>query len=192
MKADERFFGIPWKRAALATCLTSLLMGAALLPLRAEYLRNTDFKEGSQLWRGDGQAAFIKPDGTECGEGDPDAIPVLRVVLAKGHPCAIRQDYLTPDNPRIQHLQVEVYASIDFKRSRFASDYDSEDSIPNADFCIRARPGDADSNADLKPGQWVTVKGSVDSAPPSNERTIVFMIPPGEGIIYIRNPSATP
>lgn len=191
MKADKRFFGLPWKRAALAFFSTSLL-AAALLPLRAEYLRNTDFSEGSQLWRGDGQAAFIKPDGTECDGSDPDAIPVLRVVLAKGHPCAIRQDYLTPDNPRIQHLRVEVYASIDFKRSRFASDYESQDSIPNADFCIRALPGSSDSNADLKPGQWVTVKGDVDSAPPSNQRTIVFMIPPGEGIVYIRNPSATP
>ena len=108
-------------------CLVAILTLVGMVPfsVRAEYLSNTDFKEGSQAWHGDGQAAFLKPDGTEGSEGDPGAVAVIRILLSKSQPRAIYQDYTTPDHPRSQHIKVDVFASKDFKRSKFPNDYDS-------------------------------------------------------------------
>src|SRR5580693_7739441 len=115
-----------------------LLVATASLALCDNYLKNTDFKEGSQCWRGDGQAAFLKPDGTEGEEGDPGAVPVIRVALSKGQLHSVFQEFQTADAPGKLHIKVEVYASVDFKRSNRASDYQTDDymPMPNTDFMI--------------------------------------------------------
>jgi hypothetical protein len=169
-----------------------LLMGMASLALSDNYLKNADFKEGSQLWRGDGQAAFLKPDGTEGSETDSGVIPVIRLALSKGQARAIFQEFHPKDAPSRLHIQVQVYASIDFKRSKHASDYRADDSMPNTDFLIRFLPDYYEKMADLKPGEWVTVQGTSMSSMPSDDRSVYFMVPPGDGVIYIKNPSVTP
>jgi hypothetical protein len=173
--------------------------------LQADYLKNTDLKEGLASWHGDGDAAFLNPDGTEGAEGDKDVIPVIKIALSKGSPRTVYQDYETRDNPTSQHLRVDVYASSDFKRSTFASDYSPNINwhagatwywtgvaIPNVDFWIRGAPGFLYKLANLTPGQWVTVEGQWDSSPLAEDRVVAFIIPPGDGTIYLKNPSATP
>jgi len=169
-----------------------LLLGMASLALCDNYLKNADFKEGSQLWRGDGQAAFLKPDGTEGSENDPGAVPVIRVALSKGQARDVYQEFQTRDVPGKLHFKVQVYASIDFKRSNHASDYQSDGPMPNTDFMIRSLPEYYEQTAKLKPGEWVTVEGTWTSPMSSDNRTVYFMVPPGEGVIYIKNPSVTP
>src|ERR1700722_7032655 len=105
------------------TLAVLILAGRMPFSLQADYLKNTDLKEGMAGWHGDGEAAFLNPDGTEGAEGDPNVIPVIKIALSKGSPRAVYQDYETRDNPTSQHLRVDVYASSDFKRSTFASDY---------------------------------------------------------------------
>jgi len=189
----SRHFSLPCfiKRIFPAFLLAYAMAGGMPLSLHAEYLTNTDFKEGSQMWRGDGRTVFLRPDGTEGDENDPGAVPVMKIALSKWHSRSVFQDYKTPDNPNTQNVKVQVYASIDFKRSRFADDYVSDDYVPNADFCIRLLPGELDSTSDLKPGEWVTVKGKLQSLTAANDRTICFLIPPGDGIIYLKQPSIT-
>ncbi len=174
--------------------VAGLLVGMAPLAWcgNNNYLKNADFKEGSQIWRGDGQAAFLKPDGTEGSEGDPGAIPVLRLALSNGQARAVFQEFYPHDAPRKLKFKVQVYASIDFKRSNRASDYQSEDNMPNADFLIRFLPDYFEHTASLKAGEWVTVTGSWDAMMASDDRALYFMVPPGEGVIYIKNPSLTP
>jgi len=170
----------------------ALLMGMASLALCDNYLKNADFKEGSQMWRGDGQAAFLKPDGTEGEEGDPGAIPVIKIALSKGQLHSVFQEFQTADAPGKLHIKVEVYASVDFKRSNRASDYQTDDYMPNTDFMIRFLPDYFQRMANLKPGEWVTVEGTLMSPTPSEVRSVYFMVPPGDGVIYIKNPSVTP
>jgi hypothetical protein len=169
-----------------------LLMGMASLALCDNYLKNADFKEGSQLWRGDGQAAFLKPDGTEGSENDPGAVPVIRLTLSKGQRRSVFQEFQMKDAPNKLHFKVQVYASVDFKRSTHASDYESDDYIPNADFVFRFMPDYFQQTANLKPDEWVTVQGTWTSPTPSDGRAVYFIVPPGEGTIYIKNPSVTP
>ena len=96
------------------------------LSLQADYLKNTDLSEGFACWHGDGDPAFLDPDGNEADDGDKGAVPVIKITLSKGESHAVYQEYETKDNPKGLHIRVEVYASEDFKRSAFASDY-SED-----------------------------------------------------------------
>jgi hypothetical protein len=187
------------------TLAALILAGMIPLSLQANYLINTDLSEGLAGWRGDGEAAFLNPDGTEGVEGDKGVIPVIKIALSKGEPRAVYQEYETKDDPKTQHLRIEVFASLDFKRSTFASDYSSDlnwhagqtwywtgEAIPNVDFWIRGAPGFLYKLANLKPGEWVTVDGRWDSPPPAEDRTVSFFVPPGDGAVYIRNPSATP
>jgi len=183
------------------------LIIAGMMPfsLQADYLKNTDLKGGLAGWHGDGEAAFLTSDGIEGAEGDKGVTPVIKIALSKSQPRTVYQDYETRDNPKTQHLRVEVYASNDFKRSKFASDYSPDinwkaggtwywtgEAIPNVDFWIRGAPGFLYKLANLKPGEWVTVDGRWDTPPPAEDRTIAFIVPPGEGTIYLKNPAASP
>ena len=187
------------------TLAAVILAGLMPMTLRADYLKNTDFKDGLAGWHGDGESAFLNPDGTEGAEGDKGVIPVIKIALSKGQPHAVYQDYETKDNPKTQHIRVEVFASFDFKRSTFAADYSQDinwkagqiwywtaEAVPNVDFWIRGSPGFIYKLANLKPGQWVTVDGRWDSPPPAEDRTVYFIVPPGNGVVYIRKPSASP
>ena len=192
-------------RASSPTLLAILfLAGVVPLSLGADYLKNTDLSEGFACWHGDGEPAFLNPDGTEGQEGDKGVIPVIKLPLSKGQPRSIYQEFETNDDPKSQHLRVQVYASSDFKRSTFATDYSSDinwkpgsiwywsgECVPNVDFWIRGAPGYLYKMANLKPGQWVTVDGRWDSAPPAEDRSVYFFVPCGDGVVYLRNMSAT-
>ena len=116
MKISRRLpFLASMKRIVPVFLLAYAISGVMPLSLHAgDYLKNTDFKEGFQMWRGDGRTVFLKPDGTEGDENDPGAFPVLKIVLAKKKARVVYQDYKTADNPNTQNIRVEVYASIDF------------------------------------------------------------------------------
>jgi len=184
----------PMRRLSPLIPAAGLLVGMASLALCDNYLKNADFKEGSQLWRGDGQATFLMPDGTEGSEDDPGAVPVIRVALSKGQVHTVFQEFQTGDSPGKLHIKVQVYASVDFKRSSHASDYQTDDYMPmlNTDFMIRLMPDYYERMADLKPGEWVTVQATWTSPMASDDRSVYFMIPPGDGVVYIKNPSVTP
>jgi len=187
------------------TLAAVFLAGMTTLSLQADYLTNTKLTEGLAGWRGDGEIAYLNPDGTEGAEGDKGVITVIKLTLSKGSVRSVYQEFDTKDHPTTQHLRVEVYASSDFKRSTFASDYSQDinwkpggtwywtgEAVPNVDFWIRGAPGYLYKLANLKPGAWVTVDGHWDTPPPADSRAIAFMVPPGNGVIYLRNPSATP
>jgi hypothetical protein len=179
-------------RRLLPLILTAgLLVGMASQALCDNYLGNADFKEGSQLWRGDGQAAFLRPDGTEGSEGDPGAVPVIRVALLKGRVRTVYQEFHTGGAPGKLQIKVEIYASVDFKRSNRARDYQTYDYMPNTDFMMRMLPDYFEKTSELKPDEWVTVEGVCTSPMAGDNRSLYFIVPPGEGVIYIKNPSVT-
>jgi hypothetical protein len=189
----------------LSPVALAVLFLAGMMPLavRADYLANTDLSAGFACWHGQGEPAFLNPDGTEGAEGDKGVVPVIRIALSKNSGRAVYQEIDTKDEPKGLHVRVEVYASSDFKRSTFADDYSSDinwkstgtysgaDVTPNADFWIHDMPSTVYQLADLKPGQWVTVEFSFDASTPVDERTIYFGVPPGTGTVYIRNASVT-
>ena len=177
---------IAWHVVAILLILTVPMARADNL------LKNADFKEGSQLWRGDAQEAYLKPDGTEGSELDKDAVPVLRVSLSHGTPREVYQEFRLTSASNQLHVQVEIYASIDFKRSAHTEDYQSDFYIPNADFSYRMMPDYSTRMSALKPGEWTTVKGVINLFQVSEDRSIHFCFPPGEGVVYIKNPSLTP
>jgi hypothetical protein len=177
---------------SLITLAILILAGMMPLSLQADYLKNTDFKEGSQCWRGDGQAVFLRPDGTEGAEGDKGVIPVLKITLSRSQPRCVYQEFPTKDAPGKLHIRVEAFASADFKRSSRSSAYQMDDYMPITDFMIRSMPDYDDKTSDLKPGEWVTVDSKWEALTPADNRAVYFFVPPGEGKVYIKNPSVTP
>jgi hypothetical protein len=183
----------------------AVLLGVTSFSLRADYLKNGDMKDRVANWRGDGEAAFLNPDGTEGAEGDKGVIPVIKIALSKGHSRAITQDFETKENGAAPRVHVEVFASADFKRSKFDSDYSPDidwkpgstwywgpGAIPKVDFWIQLSPGVCYKLSNLKSGQWTNVDGKWDTGMPAQNYTVSFIVPPGEGAIYIRKASATP
>jgi len=172
-----------------------MLVGMASPAFCDNLLQNADFKSGTQGWHGDGRAVFLRPDGTEGSETDTGAVPVLRLTLAKGHPLSVYQAIRSKDAIGKLNLSVQVYASIDFKRSTHASDYELEGEwlqMPVVDFMVRLMPDFWENDGSLKAGQWVTINGMWSAMTSAYERSIFFVVPPGEGYVYIKNPTLTP
>ena len=172
-----------------------MLLGTASSALCDNLIQNADFKAGTQGWHGDGKAVFLKPDGTEGSETDRDVIPVLRLALSKGHPLSAYQVIRSKNAIGKMNLSVEVYASIDFKRSTHAGDYVVQDEwiqMPVVDFVVRLMPDFWETPGTLKAGQWVNVSGAWSGPNSTDERSIFFVVPPGEGYVYIKNPTLTP
>ena len=172
------------------------------LSLRGDYLKNTDFSEGFTCWHGDGEPAFLKPDGTEGTPEDKGAVAVIRMALSKGEPHFVYQEYDGRNNIKNEHLTVEVFASSDFKRSTFTTDYAPGMTakagdflilpaavVLDVDFWLRAGPGFFYKLSELKPGQWVTVDGLWQGPLPAENRAVYYFVPPGHGTIYLRKPS---
>lgn len=176
------------------------------------YLKNADLKAGWTSWHGSGEIAFLKADGTEGAEGDPDVTPVIKVMLSHGQSREVYQEYEVRDKPSNLTLRVEVFASSDFKRSTNKNDYTSvgplhanawrtpfswpDIVIPNSDFWIRGGPA-ASYNLmyipqDLQPGAWTTVGSTWQLLDTPTTRIIYFCVPPGTGTVYLKNPSAKP
>ncbi len=173
-----------------------MLLGTAASAFCDNLFQNADFKEGTQGWHGDGRAVFLRPDGTEGSETDPGVIPVLRLALAKGHPLSVYQTIRSKDAIGKLNLSVQVYASIDFKRSTHASDYELQDefTMPVVDFMIRLVGGGdfGEWDSQLKAEQWVTVNGALSVSNTTDEHSLYFVVPPGEGYVYIKNPALKP
>jgi hypothetical protein len=178
---------------------------AVAVPLQANYLTNTDFSDGISGWHGDGEAAYLKADGTEGAEGDVGVTTVIKLPLSeRSH--SVYQEFETRDHPKTLQFKVDVYASSDFKRSASPDDYTSDVSnfqagttliwseiaVLNVDFWMRMDSGSYYKMDNLKPKTWVTLKVKWSSVEDDENRTINFCVPPGEGFVYIKNPSATP
>ncbi|HEX4141208.1 MAG TPA: hypothetical protein VHY09_12725 [Candidatus Methylacidiphilales bacterium] len=187
--------------------LLSLLAVAVLLiplALRADFLTDNTMQEGLSVWKGDGEVAYLNADGTEGQQGDQGVTQCIKITLSKSHPRYIYQDYTAPADLAHLNVTVEVYASFDFKRSKFPDDYSqdqhwtsgstwywSAETVPNVDFWMRGAPGYQYKMQNLKVGQWNTVKAGWDPGASATDRAICFFVPAGEGAIYIRKATAT-
>jgi hypothetical protein len=182
----------PGSTFLLAACL---FVGMASMAMSDNLFENADFKEGFQGWHGDGHAVFLKPDGTEGDETDPGVIPVIKIALAKGQPHSVYQTIRSKDIAGMAHVSVEVFASIDFKRSTHADDYAVQDefNMTVTDFEIRFNQPDTwtEQDSELKRGKWTTVHATWGAMQATEERAVYFIIPPGDGYVYIKNPSMT-
>ena len=174
------------------------------------YLENGDFKDGLTGWRGGGEEVFLKADGSEGAETDSDVTPVIKVTLTHGQSHAIYQEIDLHDKPSTLHVQIEMYASKDFQRSKFPNDYNASQNyktmweygivVPDADFWIRLGPGVRYlyplwfyATTDAQPGKWQTLKATWDKGEKRGDQfTVNFCVPPGDGFVYLKNPSATP
>lgn len=184
------------------TCLVVIMifLGMMAAPLRANYLTNTDFKDGIGGWHGEGDGVFLADDGTEA----PIGTPVIKILLSRGNSHSVYQEFETRDKPTSLHVKVDVFASSDFKRSKYPQDYSinwkpgstwywTAIAIPNVDFWIRGGgSGWFYKLASVKPGAWETVEGDFEGLPSDGNRVLNFCVPPGEGAIYIKNPSVDP
>jgi hypothetical protein len=206
------------KRIPFLALVMGLLM---VLPLSAEYLKNADLSEGLSCWEGNGEAVYLKPDGTEGANTDTDAIPVLKVVLSPTQKTVVSQEISTTDQPTHLHIQVDIFASKNFKRSTTASDYTTFTTarrangemvyaavnarpgavlysdnplVPSVDFWIQANSAQsyAIKMTNLKPGTWTTLAADFQKLTPGSDWTISFCVPPGAGTIYLKNPSVVP
>lgn len=188
------------KTLARLMLVPTLLAGMSVLSLHADnYLRNADMKNGFSSWRGDGNTAFIKPDGTEGVDGDPDVIPVIKMTLG-GQSRSVYQEIETRDKPTTMHVKLEIFASSNFKRSDNKSDYNtfwkpgsvwywSAIVIPEVDFWVRGGMNTWFYKViNLKPGAWTTLDGHFENQDPNQDRVIDFCVPAGKGTIYIKNP----
>jgi hypothetical protein len=183
--------------------LAMLVAGLSPAILRADLLKDTSMQEGLAVWKGDGEVAYLNADGTEGAEGDKGVTQVIKLSLSKSHPRFIYQDYEVPSDLANLKVTVEVFASLDFKRSKFPTDYSQDlhwtagstwywsgEEIPDVDFWIRGAPGFQYEMANLKPGQWTTVKADWDAGASATDRTLCFFVPAGNGAVYIRKATA--
>jgi hypothetical protein len=184
--------------------LAVVTMFLSPVALRADLLKDNTMQEGLEVWKGDGEVAYLNPDGTEGAQGDKGVTQVIRVALSKSHPRYIYQDYEAPADLAALNVSVEVFASVDFKRSKFPSDFSSDEhwtagstwywsaeTVPTVDFWIRGAPGYQYKMANLKPGEWVTIRASWDAGASATDRSLCFFVPPGDGAIYIRKATAS-
>jgi hypothetical protein len=192
-------------KALLAFGIT-VVAWAMMFPLRANYLDNPDFGVDLSSWHGDGERVYLKADGTEGTEADSDAVPVIKLALAHGQARSVSQEIDLSDKPGGVHVQVDMYASSDFQRSKFASDYtvteryktlwEYDEQVMDTDFWIRLGPGVEYFDwlytiADAKPGKWETLKAWwPDAQKPGDHFTVYFSVPPGTGCVYLKNPIA--
>ena len=168
----------------------------------ADYISNGDLKHGWIHWDGDGEIAYLTRDGFEGAEGDKDVTPVIKVIL-QGHSQQVYQTYDIRDNPGSLHIRFAVFASTDFKRSPYASDYSgylkgvTEDfsgsqDVPNSDFWIRNDPPPSFFiTRKLTPGAWTAIDYVWHPYISTDSRVINFCTPPGKETIYIKFPSVT-
>ena len=174
-----------------------------LTPAQANYLSNADLKARLQAWHGDATVAYLKADGTEGSETDKDVTPVIKLNLSRGSCRMVTQDYATKEPLSALTIQVEVYASKEFKRSKYPTDYSTTwrpgvtwytsggFAVPPCDFWIRGSSGSGCyySMADLQVGQWKTVKGHFEGLATDSNRAVGFYVPPGTGTVYLKNPT---
>jgi len=185
--------------------LSLVAVGLAPAILHADLLKDNTMQEGLSVWKGDGEVAYLNADGSEGAEGDKGVTQVIKLSLSKSHPRSIYQDYEAPADLAKLKVTVEVFASFDFKRSKFPTDYSQDvhwaagstwywtgEEIPDVDFWIRGAPGFDYRLANLSPGQWATVKASWDAGGSATDRTLCFFVPAGDGAIYIRKATANP
>jgi hypothetical protein len=179
-----------------------LLLASTGVGAADEYLKNADFKKGKSKWLGDGDLVFLKPDGTEGGEEDPGATPVLKLKLKKSESNLLFQEFRTKDKPKTLQVSVEIKASDDFKRLEESELYTQTwkagstmywtgVEISPVDFWIRVGPGWLYKLAKAKK-DWQKVEGRWENVMESDERLLYFCVPPGEGALYLRNPVVTP
>ena len=64
--------------------------------------------------------------------------------------------------------------------------------MPMSDFAVRILPDGMQQTADLKPGDWVTVDAVQAPLTATDVHGVYFIVAPGQGVIYIKKPSATP
>jgi hypothetical protein len=188
-----------------AVLITALALCA--LPVRAgENLANSDLKEGMAGWHGDGSLVFLNPDGTEGSEGDPGVTPVIKLELTRSGVRSVYQEVSVRDQSTQIAYKVEISAASKIVRSTSRDDYTSElfdyhtgdfhwtaIGTCNTDFWLRAG---SDPNwyyvlGQPSVGQWTTVSGSASVDPNSNSLNVLYCVPPGEGAVYLRNPSAS-
>lgn len=190
--------------------ILGILMAAwvMVIPLQADDSINPDPNDDLTNWHGDGESAYLKADGSEGSETDPNATPVTKLTLSHGQSRVVYREIDLRGNSYAVHVQIDLYASKDFQRSKFASDYTVteryktmwEDDIysPDVDFWIRMGPGLQYfgwfyTTFGLKPGSWQTLKASWDQGQKPGERfTVNFCVPPGDGAVYLKNPVVSP
>jgi hypothetical protein len=164
-------------------------------------LHNTDLSSGSIAgWNGDGHIVYLNAEGVEGEQTDPGVTPVIKLSLSN-EASSVYQDVDTRNSPTKMDISVEVMGSTDFRRSKRASDYQQtwtggtwmtwEAAVPTVDFWIRLAPAIFSYKlANIQVGSWTTVTAHFTGLVPREEHTISFYVPPGEGAIYLKNPTA--
>jgi hypothetical protein len=153
-------------KALLSVALFAVLSyaGANLAPADP-LLHNGNLQDGLSGWEGDGRLVYLNPDGTEADDANTGAIPVIKLRLSNDSETAY-QDYETHGSPTI--------------------------AVPTCDFWIRGGPGWYYKLANaLKPGTWSTVSGHFENLIPTDNHTVLFCAPPGDGSLYIKNAVVT-
>jgi hypothetical protein len=169
--------------------------------LHADLFRNSDLSSGLSGWHGDGRLVYLAADNTEADDSAPGSTPVIKLHLAHDSQSSY-QEIEVRDNPSKLDVAVEIMASSDFRRSTEPSDFTSKWSaggtwywsalvVPTADFFIRGSPGYFYKVDNAPIGQWTKVEGHFENLKPTDQFTISFCVPPGEGSVYIKNPSVT-
>ncbi len=189
-------------RFILLSAFAAVISLAMPASLHADNLfKNADLSNGLAGWHGDGRLTYLAADGSEVDDAGPNITPVIKLRLSHDSQ-ATTQEFEVRDNPPKLTVSVEVMGSHDFRRSTDASAYDTTWSAggtwywsvlatPTVDFWIRGAPGFFYKLADVKVGQWTTVNGRFENLKNTDSYAISFCTPPGDGAIYIKNPSAS-
>jgi hypothetical protein len=167
------------KRARAGLLLLACL---GLLPLRADYLINTDLKDSLAGWHGDAQRVLLLPDGSEGAATDTDAVPVIKLKLGSQRE-SVYQEYEIRDQPASVTITVDVYASSDYQPG--------SDDMGFGDLWLRDEPAFFERLAHPKPGQWITVTAKVYRLR-GTDHVLSFNVPPGQGAVYLKNIHAAP
>ena len=187
-------------RTLLSLSLAWVVFVGAVISAQADLFKNTDFSNGLAGWHGDGRMVYLAADGTEKDEAGPGLTPAIKLRLSHD-PQQTYQEVEVRNNPSKLDISVEVMPSANFRRSREASDYNvkwspggtwywSSDAIPDVDFWIKGAPGFFYKPVNLQTGQWLKIESHFENLKSTDAFTINFCVPPGDGAIYIKNPSA--
>ena len=174
--------------------MTAVLLAAgATISLKADPLKNGDLKDGLTYWHGDGQLAYLKDDGTEGSEGDLNVTPVIKIPLSHGHRGVVYQEFDSRENQPQVNIQLDLMGSPDFKNLSKPMGPNEEGSAleqyPRVpwDFQFLFLPNFPADSCKMSIGKWKTWKGEAQWAAHGDRYKLMFIVPPGEGAVYIRN-----
>ncbi len=188
------------------SCGILLALFTAAAP--AKDFENGDFAKNKNGWLGDGKVVYLDAAGAVSETQTPGANTAIAIDLSKTQFKEITQKFETREGTGALEVEVVYKGSPDFKlndkSTKFTKDntwspgttwYWSGLVFPKVDLCIRLDKPDGYSYrlSAVQPGSdWKTLRFRWDNVGAKKDVKLSVIVPPGDGVFYLRSVRVSP